>query len=313
MTTQQFFKGLFMLLVTAVVTAFGQQPVDYAMLAVTAVSIILTYSGKNLIAVLHSDSPAGSLSWINLASGLLVAIGAGFLESAGTYLVEGAIIWDLVWKVVLASAFTYLGTTFFSPQHSTAKVRGFISPAASRALKRSTAIITLLFVVGGLSAQSLVKPVTADMVKDKAIASKTLKADRGIDTLYIGDNEAMLFRTGLVLQGFMYHYSAAEGKLVPDNFVRPGYGLEFVHCTALNDVVFKDYGIGGYIMPGLPDNPLYKSWAFMLAGSIYDLGYRWELLRGVSFNLGIGYLANKELQAKERLFFSPGIRITLPN
>jgi hypothetical protein len=232
----------------------------------------------------------------------------------GLYLVEGTIIWTVVWKVVLSSAFTYIGTTFFAPQHSTAKVRVFISPSASRALKRSAAVITLLLMVGaGSYAQSLLKPLTSDIVKDKAIATKVHKADRGIDTLYIGNNEAMFLRTGLVFQGFMYHYSVAEGKMIPDNFVRPGYGLEVVHCSAVNDVVFKDYGFGGYIMPGLPDNPIYKYWAFMLAGSVYDLGYRWEILKGISFNLGVGYLANKELQPKERIYISPGVRITLPN
>jgi hypothetical protein len=126
MTTQQFFKGLFMALISVVVAAFTTQPINYLLLAVTAVSVILTYSGKNLITVLHSDSPAGALSWINLASGLLVALGTGILESAGLYLIEGVIVWSVVWKVVLSAAFTYLGATFFAPQYSTTKAKGFV-------------------------------------------------------------------------------------------------------------------------------------------------------------------------------------------
>lgn len=179
MTTQQFFKGLMMMLVTVIVSAFSQQPIDYLLLAVTAASTILTYSGKNLVAVLHSDSPVGSLSWINLASGLLVAIGAGILESVGLYLIEGAILWDIVWKVVLASAFTYLGTTFFAPQHSVAKVRGFISPATSRSLRKASMMLVLLFAIGiGASAQrspwdGFTKKITPQLVADNAKAPLT--------------------------------------------------------------------------------------------------------------------------------------------
>ena len=125
MTTQQFFKGLFMALVTVVVAAFSQQPIDYLLLAITAVSTILVYSGKNLIDVLHSDSPVGALSWINLLSGILVAVGTGFLQGVGTYLVEGIIIWSLVWRVVLSAAFTYLGATFFAPEYNVIKLRVF--------------------------------------------------------------------------------------------------------------------------------------------------------------------------------------------
>lgn len=180
-------------------------------------------------------------------------------------------------------------------------------------MKRGILIVAMLLFVVGAQAQSFIKPITPDMVKEKAAATKAHKADRGIDTLYVGDNEALFFRSGLAIQGFQYHYSAADSKFIPDNFARPAYGIDLVHCTAVNDVVFKDYGVGGYVMPPLPNNPLYAHWAYMIAGSIYDLGYRWELLRGVSFNLGIGYNANNNLLTKERFFFSPGIKISLPN
>lgn len=125
MTTQQFFKGLFMALVTVIVAAFSQQPIDYLLLAVTAISTILVYSGKNLLSVLHSDSPVGALSWLNLLSGVLVAVGTGVLESFALYVIEGTIVWSIVWRVVLSATFTYLGTTFFAPQHNVTKLRVF--------------------------------------------------------------------------------------------------------------------------------------------------------------------------------------------
>lgn len=114
-----------MALVTVIVAAFSQQPIDYLLLAVTALSTILVYSGKNLLAVLHSDSPVGALSWINLLSGVLVAVGTGVLQSFALYVIEGTIVWSIVWRVVLSATFTYLGATFFAPQHNVTKLRVF--------------------------------------------------------------------------------------------------------------------------------------------------------------------------------------------
>jgi hypothetical protein len=126
MTTTQFFKGLFMAIMSIIVVAFSQTPIDYLLLTVTAVCTVLIYSGKNLIAVLHSDSPAGALSWINLLSGVLIAVGTGALESAGLFLINGIILWAVVWKVALSALFTYLGSTFFAPPYSTAKNKLFV-------------------------------------------------------------------------------------------------------------------------------------------------------------------------------------------
>jgi hypothetical protein len=125
MTTQQFLKGLLMALVAVVVTAFSTTPIDWLLMAVTAVCAVLAYAGKNLIPWLHSDSPVGALSLINIVSGLLVALGAGVLEATGLYLVEGVILWTVVWKVVLSVTFTYLGSTLFAPPYNTAKVKFF--------------------------------------------------------------------------------------------------------------------------------------------------------------------------------------------
>lgn len=130
MTTQQFFKGAAMLLVSLVVTFFSQTPIDFALMGVTAVCTIITYTGKNLLpwfTTLHSDSPAGTLSLINLISALLIAIGTALTESIGLYLVAGAIQWGIVLKVVLSSVFTYLGTTFFAPPYDPSSKRIFIA------------------------------------------------------------------------------------------------------------------------------------------------------------------------------------------
>ena len=106
--------------------AFAVQPIDWLVLAVTAICSVLTYFGKNLLQIWPSDSPAGALSWFNLLSGLLIALGTGILQAVGMFIVEGIVLWPVVWKVVLSVTFTYLGTTFFAPEHSTAKVRAFV-------------------------------------------------------------------------------------------------------------------------------------------------------------------------------------------
>jgi hypothetical protein len=123
MNTQQFVKGLLMALVAVIVTAFSTTPIDFLLMGITAICAILTYVGKNLIAVLHSDSPAGALSLVNIISGVLVALGTGLLTGVGLYIVEGTIVWAILWKVVLSVTFTYLGGTFFAPPYNTTKVK----------------------------------------------------------------------------------------------------------------------------------------------------------------------------------------------
>lgn len=183
MTTQQFFKGLLTALVSVLITGLAVQPINWPLIVVTAVSTILVYAGKNIFTLLHSDSPAGSLSWINLLSGVLIAVGTGILEMAGTYLVEGAILWGVVWKVVASATFTYLGTTFFAPQHSENKVRVFISPATARALKKGLLGVALLCLMTfGVSAQNpllsgFTKKVTPELLKagDRELVSAQWK------------------------------------------------------------------------------------------------------------------------------------------
>jgi hypothetical protein len=123
MSTQQFLKGLLMALISVVVVMFGTTPVDYVLAAITAVCAILTYTGKNLIPWLHSDSPVGALSFINIISGILVALGTGLLDGVTQFLLNGVIIWAVLWKVTLSVTFTYLGATLFAPPYNTTKVK----------------------------------------------------------------------------------------------------------------------------------------------------------------------------------------------
>jgi hypothetical protein len=126
MTTQQFLKGLLMALIAVLVTAFSTQPVDYVLLVVSAISAILVYVGKNLISVLHSDSPVGALSIINVISGLIIALGTGILNGVAMYIIDGVIVWAILWKYVVFVTLSYLTSTLFAPPYNTTKVKGFV-------------------------------------------------------------------------------------------------------------------------------------------------------------------------------------------
>ena len=125
MTTQQFLKGLGMALVGVIVTFFITSPINWLLMLVTAVCAILTYAGKNLIPWLHSDSLPGQFSFINIISALLIALGTGILESIGLYIINGAIDWIILGKVVLSITLTYFGATVFAPPNNDTKVKVF--------------------------------------------------------------------------------------------------------------------------------------------------------------------------------------------
>jgi hypothetical protein len=126
MTTQQFLKGLMMAIVAVIVTFFSQTPIDYVMMAISAVSAILVYSGKNLIAVLNSDSPAGSLSLINIGSALLILIGNGVLDAVALYYINGVILWGVLARLLTGVVLTYIVSTWFAPPYSTVKRKLFV-------------------------------------------------------------------------------------------------------------------------------------------------------------------------------------------
>jgi hypothetical protein len=126
MTTQQFLKGLMMALVAVVVTYFSQTPIDYVMMAIAAVSAVLVYSGKNLIAALHSDSPAGSFSFINVTSALLILIGNGVVDGVAMYYINGALVWAVLGRMLIGVVGTYIISTWFAPPYTTVKQKMFV-------------------------------------------------------------------------------------------------------------------------------------------------------------------------------------------
>ena len=84
-STQQFLKGLIMTLVGVVVAAIAQVPIVWSMVAITLIGTALVYTGKNaFLPSLHSNSPSNTLSWKNILSALLIAVGEAIVEAVGT-------------------------------------------------------------------------------------------------------------------------------------------------------------------------------------------------------------------------------------
>lgn len=122
MNAQTFFKGLFMTLIAVAVTFFSQTPIQWLLMALTAIAALLAYTGKNLISVLNSTTGPGQFSWINFISALLIALATGITDSFAMLIVDGHIVWLTLLKVVLGVTFTYIGATFFSPPKSQSKL-----------------------------------------------------------------------------------------------------------------------------------------------------------------------------------------------
>src|SRR5665647_493574 len=109
MTVQTFFKGLFMTLIGLGVTFFNQSPVQWGLLGLSAIAVILAYTGKNLIFIFASDQTSGpnEFTWLNTLSALLVAISVAITESAAMLIIDKKIVWLALGKVVLGVTFSY--------------------------------------------------------------------------------------------------------------------------------------------------------------------------------------------------------------
>ena len=113
MTVQNFYKGLAMLIVSLVLTALGQTPIDVALLFVTGVSAILGYVGKNMLFITVSTA-----AWVKIVSGLLVAVASGLVEYLGLIVIDHKVIWPVLLKVTGGIFLTYITATFLSPPAS---------------------------------------------------------------------------------------------------------------------------------------------------------------------------------------------------
>jgi len=246
-TSQQFWKGLGVSLISVLVTAFSTSPIQVDLLAVTAVCTILSYFGKNLVPWLHSDSPPSSLSLINVVSGVLLALSTAFTESVGTYLIEGKVLWAVVLKVTVYTTGTYLLSTFFAPPYNTEKKRLFASKTyINKYMKGAAVVILLLGLSAGVSAQKknvpgILLPVNENPAVLKSNPDFQNRSIRG-DSSYV----IKLVRYSTSVSGGQILYNKVTKEFIPQTFTKVGIGMSFSFYKVQNGNAFNYLSINGF-------------------------------------------------------------------
>jgi len=295
MTTQQFWKGLGMALVSVIVAYVNVTPVDLPLMAVTAVCTILAYFGKNLIPWLRSDSPPSSLSFINVVSGILLALATAFTESVGTYLLEGKILWPIVLKITVYTTGTYLLSTFFAPPYTAEKKRFFANKKYRARYWRGAALIAIMFSLSlGASAQGVFrgffKPVNKDIFSTPVGANTTnITADKGMK---ITAPSAWLVRPIVNISAMQFLF---EKPVLVNAFGSMGTGISYAHFCEHNGEPYMDYSFNFLILFGTqiteitPVNLSLAASASTLQYINVGAGYsfdakRFFILTGISYN-----------------------------
>lgn len=284
--TQQFFKGLLMTLMSILVAAFTSPPVDFLLLAVTAICTAMVYTGKNLVTVLQSDSPPSTISLINILSALLVSVFTGILEGVALFIIDGAIEWAVLWKVAASAGLTYITATFFTPPYSTQKTRLF---AGEKAIARYRSGLKFLLIITLLSGPFIAsqaqenKPfkgffneITPQLVAENTRASLNgtylIRLDVGLACPAVG------FKTN------------EEGKIIGTegrDYAKMFAGLLYTHVKPNG---MRDWGAGAGI--SVPYNNDGKYGITLLGGyNIFKVGVDYSLglplAQGISFLGGI--------------------------
>jgi hypothetical protein len=278
-----------MALVSVIVAYLSVTPINFPLMAVTAVCTILAYFSKNLIPWLRSDSPPSSLSFINIVSGILMALATAFTEGVGTYLLEGKVLWPIVLKISVYTTGTYLLSTFFAPPHSTEKKRLFASRSYIERYKKIAAIVVLFLALStGASAQSpfrgFFKPVSKDLFS--TADQMNITADQDIR---ITAQSAWLVRPIMSISAMQF---LIEKPITVNSFGSMGTGVSYAHFCEHNGEPYMDYSFNFLVLFGAKIaevTPVNLS----LAASVSALQY---------INVGAGY----SFEAK-RFFFLTGI------
>lgn len=121
MTSKTFFTGLFMAIMGVIVSGFATPPIDWALMAATAIATVLGYLGGNLAGLFPSISNPFQLKLLDWGCALLTALGVGVFEYLAMIVVDHKIVWPVLVKVVLSVTATFLTATFFAPPKKEAK------------------------------------------------------------------------------------------------------------------------------------------------------------------------------------------------
>jgi hypothetical protein len=261
MTTQQFWKGLFMAIASVVVTAFGTTPFSFALILVAFIAAVFPYLGKNLINVLHSNSQPGQLTLINFISGILIAIGAGITDAAGILIVNHVMIWPLFWKTLASIVFTYAGSTFFAPPDSQSpplkymfskkyksRFVGSAGPLNNKTMM--TILIISLSCIGlGANAQGLLKPVPLFPVK------QTVDKVTNLNVQVVSTSGAWYWELDGAVDLAEINYNTLLKELVPSGVHTIGIGpcigyQHYVPTSTMDPTPKNNYGFAGGVLLG---------------------------------------------------------------
>lgn len=107
-------KGLLMAVVGFLATTIADlQEVNWWYVLISTIAFTLIYVGKNFF--LPSSSETGKVNWMDVLSGLLVAIGMGISSFVGSILTTGTVDWKALGLAVVGAIVGYFTKTFFSP------------------------------------------------------------------------------------------------------------------------------------------------------------------------------------------------------
>lgn len=251
----------------------------------------------------------------DLGKGLLIAFLTALLGGILELLQAGEIpttwaVFQPILELSLAAGVSYLLKNLFTNSEGQL-LKGEESAARLRAKRAGTPLkmiilLAMLLPVGlVVNGQGFIKDVTPDR-----IAKKQAVRERSTDTLVHNGQHAWFLRGGLTATYKKVYYSKSEGKLIADDYNRPGVGLEFAKYEVFEGTSLSDIGFGGYLMIPVKDAQNYLS--ALATVQIYDLARKLKLEflpPGLSVGGGICYDFNKEVPTIERLGFVPSISI----
>lgn len=121
MTIKTFFTGLFMALVGVIVAGLSQIPINWALTGMTALAVILGYTGGNLAGFFPSTSEPGKFNLVDFACALLIALSTGITEYLAYIVIGQEVVWTTLLSVVGNVTLSFVASTFFSVPKSRSK------------------------------------------------------------------------------------------------------------------------------------------------------------------------------------------------
>jgi len=256
-----------------------------------------------------------NLNWADLGRGLLIAfltaLLGGILEKLQTgELPTTWVAFQPILELSLSAAVAYLLKNLFTNSEGQL-MRGEKSAAEYRAKRAGKLLILLplmLLLSASVSAQSFIHKVTPE-----SIANKEAVTLRSTDTLSYNGQGAFFLRGGGIASYSKFYYDKETKKILPDDYVRAGVGLEFAHYYNDNGAAVNDYGIGLYFLAAKSATNDVGFCSVLASVSAYDLRRLLNmsfLPEGMSISPGVVYDFRTDIPTVERFGFVPSLTFT---